>query len=323
MIFFRRIGSRLVQKVRLALVEKIRLEITYEGDEYKDGLIDAGVFAGSLISFDSAIKEANRVLNGEDSLIVTKVNADFEKKCFKVELELAFTFLAKARLLLGLDSHTPLQQVLSAVGFIKNVANSNLGANLISGYIAYKLWSGGRTPTSVIKKENGNMEISFGEERKEVDVKVWFLEWKSKTFKKYFYKHIEAPGDLKYNVANDPEGVSITAKEKTNFRSESIDDTPPPVVLTQRVELVVAAYDRKYKWRFFDGESTFTANIEDQIFWTSRVDKGEKWGKGDFFTVQMRQEQFMENGQLKKNNVIEKVIDTQSGSPLLSDHIEP
>ncbi len=62
------------------------------------------------------------------------------------------------------------------------------------------------------------------------------------------------------------------------------------------------------KWRFFDGQASFTASIEDEAFLRSVNDGSERFGKGDVLVVKMRVRQVRTaDGGLKAERSVLKV----------------
>ena len=76
----------------------------------------------------------------------------------------------------------------------------------------------------------------------------------------------------------------------------------------QTLILESAAFRESLQWRFSDGERSFSAQMADEEF-LKRLDNGERFGKGDRLTVEMKIEQVREGETLKLNRSILKVLD--------------
>jgi hypothetical protein len=73
------------------------------------------------------------------------------------------------------------------------------------------------------------------------------------------------------------------------------------------------------KWRFFDGQNSFWADIQDEIF-LNRVNLGiERFGKGDTLLVKLRIKQSSTLGNLNIERAITEVLDHQI--PLQQAHL--
>jgi hypothetical protein len=73
------------------------------------------------------------------------------------------------------------------------------------------------------------------------------------------------------------------------------------------------------KWRFSDGQQSFHASIEDREF-LSRVDRGERFGKGDVLYVDIRLNQQQSGMKLNMERTIVRVKDIKRG-PVQGDWI--
>ena len=60
------------------------------------------------------------------------------------------------------------------------------------------------------------------------------------------------------------------------------------------------------KWRFYDGQTSFNAAVEDKGF-IERVNSGERFGKGDVLVVELYIVQSESKGRLKTERVVKKV----------------
>jgi len=101
--------------------------------------------------------------------------------------------------------------------------------------------------------------------------------------------------------------------------SVSRDEAPHFVAVAQKVPvsnntvtmdlvLVAPVFQAGNKWRFHDGASAFSAAIEDEAF-IARVNNGERFGKGDVLTVEMRITQTRAGGRIEAQGVVQRVIE--------------
>jgi hypothetical protein len=82
------------------------------------------------------------------------------------------------------------------------------------------------------------------------------------------------------------------------------DSTSRKVLLLLLLESV--AFKDGNKWRVHDGQYPFFAALDDEAF-LAEVDAGERFGKGDVLTVDLRQVQTVADGTLKTEYRITKV----------------
>jgi hypothetical protein len=123
------------------------------------------------------------------------------------------------------------------------------------------------------------------------------------------------------------DAVEINTKEAPVSRisqAESgyfVDVVPSEIVTDQTLKMVLmleaAMFKDGNKWRFSDGQQSFFANIEDKAF-LARVDGGERFGKGDLLTAQVRISQEQAGMKLTAERTVVKVIEHKSGPRQLS-----
>jgi hypothetical protein len=79
---------------------------------------------------------------------------------------------------------------------------------------------------------------------------------------------------------------------------------------TIALEIVSLSFRENLRWRFTDGQSTFTAEIADEDFKRRVQNEQERFGKGDTLVVRLRSKQRREqSGALKLIHTIELVIE--------------
>lgn len=104
---------------------------------------------------------------------------------------------------------------------------------------------------------------------------------------------------------------SIRRSEAKSLRLPPPEDREPEVVSTRRqvwLELVSTHFRGDYKWRFTDGDTTFTATIEDQEF-LRKVENGDvSFSAADKILVELEEEQEIGNEIRKLATRVVKVI---------------
>lgn len=79
-------------------------------------------------------------------------------------------------------------------------------------------------------------------------------------------------------------------------------------VVTMALILVAAVFQDGNKWRFSDGASSFAVTIEDEAF-LARVNDGERFGKGDVLTVELRIVQTRTGSKISVDRAIQRVVE--------------
>jgi hypothetical protein len=102
--------------------------------------------------------------------------------------------------------------------------------------------------------------------------------------------------------------ASIKRSEASYFIPLNVDQ--PLLEATHDTGLVIdsPSFREGNKWRFFDGQASFTAAIEDESFLRAVNDGSERFGKGDVLVVKMRVRQVRTaDGGLKAERSVLKV----------------
>ena len=79
-------------------------------------------------------------------------------------------------------------------------------------------------------------------------------------------------------------------------------------LVTMALILVAPVFQDGNKWRFSDGSASFSAAIEDDAF-LARVNNGERFGKGDVLTVELRITQTRTASKISADRVVQRVIE--------------
>lgn len=104
--------------------------------------------------------------------------------------------------------------------------------------------------------------------------------------------------------------VSVSQTEAAYFVPVAKETPVSENTVRMALVLVAPVFQDNNKWRFNDGASSFAAAIEDEAF-IARVNNGERFGKGDVLTVDMRVTQTRTAGRIDVQRVIHKVHEHQ------------
>lgn len=129
----------------------------------------------------------------------------------------------------------------------------------------------------------------------------------------FVYKALEPAGMDRLEVLADGHIVAEVPQSERGFfvgvaPSETVTDS------TIRMALIIEApvFKEGNKWRFSDGQSSFHAEIEDEVFLSS-VNDGERFGKGDVLYADVRIAQEQTGMRLSATRTLVKVHDHRPG----------
>jgi hypothetical protein len=115
-------------------------------------------------------------------------------------------------------------------------------------------------------------------------------------------------GRTKFELENKElqDSVTVTDKEAHAFTNVSSEKIITEQTIDQALTIESAVFVEGNKWRFYDGQASFNAAVEDKGF-IDRVNSGERFGKGDILMAQLYIVQTDSKGRLKTERVVKKV----------------
>jgi len=120
--------------------EIFNFKVTYDGDAIQNNEIEAKILAESLLGISSAIEESNKIINGDDSRVFTKVRSNFKSGSFEVDL---VQFLTS-------NNFQAAVNLITVLGFV------GLGSK---GLIQFIKFSKGKKITKKTKIDNNHSEV--------------------------------------------------------------------------------------------------------------------------------------------------------------------
>ena len=93
------------------MAKHLRTTIRYDGPALSRGEMDVQDLAPALLAIAEIAKIANQKFNGDRASIKVMVNADIEHKCFQLDLSLVQSWIDQARVLIGDENVTTLNQI--------------------------------------------------------------------------------------------------------------------------------------------------------------------------------------------------------------------
>lgn len=258
------------------------IQITYDGDPVDSGLMDVRDLAPALLSIGELCRDANRLINGTDSEVSVRVNADFKKGSFSIDLDLARTLIEQARNLLtgkGVD--------------LDNLINLLFGAG---GLIAIlKLLKGEKDPVTT-RIEDGNVRIEVKGKNNHVTVNPHVVPLlRDPQIRKSIdglVRPLNKDGMKTFSVRRGKKTLQTVKRAEAKYLLEdgsSINDSSDAqnVTRTAYLEIIKISFKQQNQWTFSDGSGTFGASIEDREF-LKKIEHHEMFGKGDQLKVLLK-----------------------------------
>jgi hypothetical protein len=263
--------------------------------------VNADTFINSLASFVRVVQEVNQAHFREHEVDI-RINA-LNKGSFQVELDLvAFSQDAISRLIDNVDLRV----------------TSNL-AKIVIGLYELRSFLRGRKPKDVNFIENRTEIVNQDESRELFSNRVYSLYNSNLNINEALNNNFEAlnsDSSIAFFEILDKDNSSIFKADKQTFSElasqEKFDKLLPEEKLIRvrtSVHIFKIVFDDKSKWDFIYRGNKINAKILDDEFY-DKVDKGEKFSKGDSLEVELEITQYYEesvNVFLNKNYTITKV----------------
>jgi hypothetical protein len=147
---------------------------------------------------------------------------------------------------------------------------------------------------------------------------VVFSDKGSDSAEQFIHKALEREGMDAIEIAADDEPLDrISQAEAKYFVPVAPSKTITDVVVRMGLVLESPVFKEDNKWRFYDGQQSFHALVEDREF-LARVDAGEPFRKGDIIIADVRINQQQSGMKLVADRAISKVIEHKAGPKQLS-----
>lgn len=272
--------------------------VKYDGTALANHEMDVAVLAPALMGMSHLVREISQIQsNGE---YTAKLNVKGNIKSGSIEVELttqAVSLLQQFKDLLVSENTTALLNFAGIVGLIGTV------------YALIKKYQG----NSPIKAEkDGENVVMYFDNHKEVVINVVYQVYNNYEIRNNIYatvKPLEQEGIDVFSIIDDNQNiVTIDSVDVSSFAPNNIR-TPLNENIQETILIIESlTFNEKNKWSFNDGNSNIKAMILDEDF-ISEINNGKRFAKGDWLKVQLRKVQIEENGKLKTNYEIIKVVE--------------
>lgn len=278
--------------------------LAYDGESLRDGAMSVREVAPALLAFSELLERINAQENGERARIELDINATREGS-FEVVLVLHLGFVDALKDMFTSDGATAIATILTIAG--------------VSGQGLYWLVKRlrGQEPKSVTRLGVGDdsLRITDAEGREIVVSNSLLRAYQDKQIRQSLRRTLDPL---------EKEGISdfiIYADDSAKNVSESVSEEDIELydveadnenLLTDEVSQKVLSIETAglaegNKWRVSDGSRKFWVGIQDPDF-VDRIKQGEPFGARDLLRARVRTRQFWEEGRLRQEQDIIKVL---------------
>lgn len=275
---------------------ELRLSLRYRGPAVEAGQMDVYEAAANMIAFSDFMVASAKEVYGESASAQANV-AGYGKGSFVTDLVI---------------------NVLGPVTSIFSTFTPEQFIALLNN--AFELWKflKGEPAKSITVSDKGQYAEVINNNGQITQIQIDALKIV------FNDKAVQAVGQfIKDSLSRDGiDSVEIADKEniigQVNQRESGyfVTVSPEEKITDNEIEmaLVIEApvFKEDNKWRFSDGQNSFHADIEDREF-LSRVDSGERFGKGDILIVKLRITQVRTGMKISAQRSIVKVVEHRHG----------
>ena len=269
--------------------------VEYDGEAVRQGVMDVRDLAPALLSLGKLCEETNATLNGDRAKVVVQVKANFKAGSFGITLDVLQNVLDQAITFITLTKVHDAKEILETIGVFGGAITTTVGASVgvYKGVIQAVKAISGRKVTRAIPGAEGVTQLSI---EGNVTINVTNTVYK-------LYSQRSVQNDLAKIVGPlDRDGVDvlkflengeikeeIEKDERRAFEvaaapeAESVDESESVRVWQVRS----ASFDRALVWRFYEGDSTLTAQIVDERFWRQIEAGALSFKAGDLLRVRV------------------------------------
>lgn len=272
-----------------------RLSIRYTGPAVDEGMMDVYQASANMIAFSEFMVAAVKASYGESAEASANV-AGFGKGSFITDL--VFSVGGPSASIFSAFTPEHLVTVLKeAFALWKHLKGSPPAAVEQSGQTVKVTNNSGQ----IIQVQTDSLNLVFSD--KGADAAGRFVK-----------EAMSETGVERLEIASAGVAVAAVLSEEAGFfvpvaRESVVSEN----IVTMALVLVAPVFQDGNKWRFNDGSGTFAVAIEDEIF-LGRVNEGERFGKGDVLTVEMRITQTRTAGKIGVERSVLRVIEHREAS---------
>lgn len=300
-------------------MSKSEFQLAYDGPSLRDGTMEVGELASSLLAVGDLLRNANRELNGNRAEVSLHVKADFKSGSFDVALLLDQGLLEQANNILIPGA------VVGGTALLHLVFGTDAGKKGLSGILTSVLdiWKKlrGEKPKSVVEDRGKGVTILVCGDGNEVTVDAYAGALYTKDSIRSSLTGVVRPltkdGIRTLNIRKGKTAINVVTQADLPLalhQTLALSETSSANALRDSREAllrVVRANFEKGKWGFSDGAANFSADITDNGF-KQKLDSREiGFYKGDTLRVILTTTQVVmsEDQTFHTKYEIEKVIE--------------
>lgn len=290
-----------------------KFKISYDGSALTTHEMDVKDLAPALLAIGELLEEANRVLNGDEIRIRVNIKAPQEGS-IEVFFCVFQDFIHHTKSFLNGDG------VNAVVNASELLAILGVGGTGVSkGVIGLLKWIKNRKIKSITKIEfdKYKIELEDGEVTvtTEKEIKLFSFLTIRKKFEAIIKKPLEKEGVDVVKFKGDDFEQKVTKEESDFFSSPSVaEEIIDEKEYQEHLQIVNISFQEDGKWKFFDGNNTFFADILDNDF-LQKVKKNEKYfAHDDLLIVNLKRVQSIVSGSIRSNYTITKILGHRSAA---------
>lgn len=274
-----------------------RLSLRYTGPAVDDGLMDVYQASANMIAFSEFMVAAVKASYGDAAQAKASV-AGFGKGSFITDL--------------AISVGGPVASIFSAF------TPEHLGTVLKEAFDLWKHLKG--APASAITQSGQSVTVTNNSGQiiqVQTDTLNLVLSDKAADSVGRFVKEaVSQPGITGMEIAAQSGVIAKVEQGEAGYFVQVAKEQPVSEnIVTMALILVAPVFQEGNKWRFSDGSGTaaFPAAMEDANF-LSRVNDGERFGKGDVLTVEMRITQTRTAGKISTERAVQRVLEHRAAA---------
>ncbi len=275
------------------MADKGHLVLHYRGGETDDGELGYYAAATAMMAFGDFVGAMSRASFGAGAKVETKVSS------VSPTGSMSFEFLVYAA-------------AIGQAALLTPVTASEIWGILKDSIRAWKFLKG-KPPESIVKNQDndnfGLTNINGDVEYFTQNITVLINDPKAgDALEQLIQKPMDQAGITEIEIEDKDlkDVVTVVREDRDCFTDISRDQT----VIESTVEKALYIESIKFrdgnKWEFYDGQSRFSASIDDEVF-LARINSGEPFSKGDMLIVDLYSEQKYSRGKLVVKHEIKRV----------------
>ena len=302
-------------------MSKVEFQVIYDGKALQNNEMDVRELAPALLAVGDLLEEANVTLYGEKSKVYVNVKGSFKTGSFHIDFTTAQSFLDGVA---DIFQTQPIPvQILVLLGIIKTATDgveaiTKVGDGvrvLGGGVLQFILWLKNRNIKKITKSDDGNVVIIEVEDGEKIATQNSIISLFRNirirsSFDTIVTKLLSKDGIDYFATGQGKELTEVKKEEKDYFITPA---TGEKIVEDQTIETTLQAitvsFEEGYKWRFTDGETSFTASVKDEGFINRIQDNKVAFAKGDALKVKLHKTVILSDKGLKPDYEILEIVE--------------